>query len=105
MVLQWTTFSIANARFDTTITAIRAYSLCLSGGIRRGLDCEPYRREIEAQTDNGLLLAYFALFSFLSYSNLPFLIQFQTVKLFIVNTIRRLSKSTMRSTSSTTVGK
>ena len=104
MVLQWTTFSIANARFNITITAMRNYAMCLSGGIRRGLDCGSYRREIEAQTDNGLLIAYFTLFSFLSYSNLPFLIQFQTVKLFVVNTARRsrltLSRLTVRSTGS-----
>ena len=91
MVLQWTTFSIINARFDTTMTTIHNYSLCLSGGIRKGLDCESYRKEIEAQTDTGLLVAYFTLFSFLSYSNLPFLVQFQTIKLFFVSTARRLT--------------
>ena len=98
MVLQWTTFSIINARFDTTITTIHTYSLCLSGGIRKDLDCELYRREIEAQSDTGLLVAYFTFFSFLSYSNLPFLVQFQTVKLFFVKTVRRLS--TIRSSGS-----
>ena len=111
MVLQWTTFSIVNARINITISAIRTYSVCLSGGIRRGLDCEPFRREIEAQTDTGLLLAYFALVSFLSYSNLPFLIQFQTVKLFVVNAARKLTlsrssaRSTMRSTGSNSMVK
>ena len=67
------------------MTTIHNYSLCLSGGIRKGLDCESYRKEIEAQTDTGLAIScIFYVFSFLSYRNLPFLVQFQTVKLFLL---------------------
>ena len=90
LILQWTTFSLINARSDTLITTMRTYSLCLSGGIRKNLDCEPYRREMEAQIDTGLLTAYFTSFSFLSYSNLPFLVQFKTVQHFVISIARRL---------------
>ena len=91
MVLQWTSFSIDNARFDTTFSVLLAYVQCASGGIRNGLDCGPYRRDFEARVDPGLLISFFTLFSFLSYSNLPFLIQFKTVKEFVTKTARRLS--------------
>ena len=64
----------------------------MSGGIREDLDCEPYRSDFEARSFPELLIVYFALFSILSYSNLPFLIQFKTVKLFIVKTARKLSR-------------
>ena len=99
MVLLWTSVSIESARFDVTVSAIRTYARCMSGGIREGLDCEPYRRDVEARTNPVLLTVYFTLFSFLSYSNLPFLIQFKTLKIFVVNTARKLSYK--RSTSST----
>ena len=99
MVLLWTSASIESARFDTTISSIRTYAQCMSGGIRKKLDCEPYKRDVEARSYPALLIVYFTLFSFLSYSNLPFLIQFKTVKHFVVNTARKFSYK--RSTSST----
>ena len=99
MVLLWTSTSIQISRFDATVSAIRTYAQCMSGGIREGLDCEPYRRDVEAHTNPVLLTVYFTLFSFLSYSNLPFLIQFQTFKFFVVKTAKRLSYK--RSASST----
>ena len=101
MVLLWTSISIDSARFDTTVSTIHKYARCMSGGIRKELDCESYKRDVEARTNPVLLTVYFTLFSFLSYSNLPFLIQFKTVKLFVVNTARKLSYK--RSTSATTV--
>ena len=91
MVLLWTSAGIGSARFDTTISAIYMYAKCMSGGIRKGLNCEPCKRDVEAHTNPVLLTVYFTLFSFLSYSNLPFLIQFKTLKLFVVNTARKFS--------------
>ena len=91
MVLLWTSASIGSARFDAIVTTIFTYALCQSGGIRKGLDCELYKRDVEALTYPTLQTIYFTLFSFLSYSNLPFLIQFQTFKLFVVKTARRMS--------------
>ena len=91
MVLLWTSSSIDSARFDNTVSTIRMYAQCMSGGIRKDLDCEPYKRDVESRTYPALLIAYFTLFSFLSYSNLPFLIQFKTIKIFVVNTARKLS--------------
>lgn len=101
MVLLWTNFSITNARFSTTISIMRTYVQCMSGGIRGKLDCEPHRRDLEARAYPALSITFFMLFSILSYSNLPFLIQFKTVKLFVIKTARKLSYR--RSTSSTTI--
>ena len=101
LILQWTTFSLINARSDTINATIRTYSLCLSGGIRKDLDCEPYRREMEAQIDTRPLTAYFVFISFLSYSNLPFLVQFKTVLHFVVNTTRRLTSIRLTGSGST----
>ena len=102
MVLLWTSASVEIARFDTTVSAIYAYIRCMSGGIRKGLDCEPYRRDVEARANPVLFSVYFALFSFLSYSNLPFLIQFQTFKLFVAKTAKRLSYKRSASSTMTT---
>ena len=99
MVMLWTAVSVENARFDATVSAIHTYTKCMSGGIRKELDCEPYKRDVEAHTNPVLLTVYFALFSLLSYSNLPFLIQFQTFKLFVTKAAKRLSYK--RSASST----
>ena len=91
MVLLWTSSSIGSARFDAVVSTIFTYARCQSGGIRKELDCEPYKRDVEALTYPTLQTIYFTLFSFLSYSNLPFLIQFQTFKLFVVKSARRIS--------------
>ena len=91
MVMLWTAVSIYDARFGDTLSIILTYARCMSGGIRRELDCEPYRRSFEARTYPGLSFVYFTLFSVLSYSNLPFLLQYKTVKLFVVRTAKRLS--------------
>jgi len=91
MVLLWTSFSIESARFDTTFAMIGKYFQCLSGGIRKDQDCKPFRRDFEARTIPELVIVYFTLFSFLSYSNLPFIIQVKTVKHFVARTARRLS--------------
>ena len=98
MVLLWTSNSIDSARFDKTVSTVRRYAECMSGGIRKELNCEQYRKEIEARTYPPLLIAYFTLFSFLSYSNLPFLIKFKTIKLFVVNTARKLRSTSSAST-------
>ena len=101
MVLLWTSNSIDSARFDETVSTIRTYAECMSGGIRKGLDCEHYRKQIEARTYPPLLIAYFTLFSFLSYSNLPFLIKLKTIKLFVINTAKKLSYKRSTSSAST----
>ena len=93
MVLLWTSISVHEARANTTLFVIDKYVRCMSGGVQKEQDCESYRRELEALSLPGLTIIYYTLFSFLSYSNLPFLIQFKTVKLFVVKTARRLSTS------------
>ena len=82
---------MSNARLNNILTDIQNYVQCMSGGILIGRNCEPYRRALEANTMPGLFLIYFTLFQFLSYSNLPFLIQFKTVKVFVARTARKLS--------------
>ena len=98
MVLLWIEFSILNARFSTISSLMLTYAQCLSGGIRKELDCEPYRRDFEAKSNPELISAFFTLFSLLSYSNLPFLIQFKTVKHFLLETVRKMGskKSTQQ---------
>ena len=98
MVLLWTQFSLENARFSTISSLILTYVQCMSGGIRKELDCGSYRRDFEAESHPELITAFFILFSFLSYSNLPFLIQFTTVKHFLIEAVRRMSgkKSTQQ---------
>ena len=91
MVILWTSVSVFNARSDTIAFYMKKYVTCMSGGVQKKQDCEPYRKELEAVSLPGLLILYYTLFSFLSYSNLPFLIQFKTVKDFVVKTARKLS--------------
>lgn len=100
MVLQWTTFSLGIGRSKTRLPIIQRYALCMSGGLRQGLDCKQYRRDFEDHaTPPALLIISYTLFSLLSYSNLPFLIQYRAVKHFVKRTAKRLSsrRSTMSS--------
>ena len=101
MVLLWTGVSIYDARFGDTLSIIITYAQCMSGGIRKELDCEPYRRSFEARTHPELSFVYFTLFSFLSFSNLPFLLQYKSVKLFVVRTAKKLSLRMSASSAST----
>ena len=103
ITLLWNNFSIQNARFDTTFSIIHTYVQCMSGGIRKGLDCEAYRREFEHRSFPQLVMTYFMLFSFLSYSNLLYLVRITTTKHFIVKTIRKLNYNRASLTSSSMV--
>ena len=91
MVVLWTSVSIHNARFNTTVSLMRKYINCMSGGIQKEQDCEPYRKELETVSLPGLRILYNTLSASLSYSNLPFLIQFKTVKEFVVKTVKKLN--------------
>ena len=101
MVMLWTAVSIHDARFGDTLSIILKYARCMSGGIRGELDCEPYRRSFEARTYPQLSFVYFTLFSFLNFSNLPFLLQYKSVKLFVVRTAKKLSFKMSASSAST----
>ena len=95
----WTNFSIQNARSGATISIIQMYVQCMSGGSRKELDCEPYKQDFEARTYPQLVIIFFTLFSFLSYSNLLYLIQVTTAKHFVVRTARRLTHKASSSSS------
>ena len=101
MVVLWTSFSIENGRFDATLSYMFDYINCMSGGIRKGLDCEGYKKKFLDRGIPGLQLTYIILYTFLTYSNLPFIIQFQSVKVFVrkvsINSRRSLSMSSKRS--------
>ena len=92
MAILWTSVSIHNARSDTTVSIVNKYAHCMSGGIQKEQDCESYKRELQAISLPKLTIIYYTLFSFLSYSILPFLIHFKTVKRFVIKTARRMSK-------------
>ena len=52
----------------------------MAGGIRDGLDCGNLRDKFKALAYPGLVVTYLILFTFLNFSNLPFVIEYKTVK-------------------------
>ena len=52
-------------------------------------DCAVFKTQMEAHTYPGFDIVYFILIGFLNFSNVPFVVQFKTVK----HTVRR---ATMR---------
>jgi len=93
MVIVWTSSSIQNGRFDTTLSYMLDYINCMSGGMRKGLDCEGYRKRFLDRGIPGMQLTFLILYAFLTFSNLPFIIQFQSVKFFVSRKMSISSKS------------
>jgi len=102
MVVLWTTFSIDNGRFDVTLSYMHDYINCMSGGRRKDLDCEEDRRKFIDRGVPSLQITYLILYSFLTFSNLPFIIQFQSVKVYVS---RKVSMTSNRSLSKTSLSK
>ena len=71
--------------------SLRSYTDCMAGGDRKHLDCHSLRQDLEAQAIPTLEVIMFLLVGFLPFANLPFVIQFQTVKRNVRHALRKLS--------------
>ena len=63
----------------------------MAGGIRKDHDCQELRLNVEAESYPLVEAFYLILLSFLNFSTLPFVIQFQTVKQRLQQVTQRLA--------------
>jgi len=95
MIVVWTFSSIENGRFHTTFSYMLDYIHCMSGGIRKDLNCEGYRRRFLDRGVPGLQLTFTLLYTLLTFSNLLFIIQFRSVRFFVSRKISFRSKRSL----------
>ena len=89
LAVQWSSLTYDISKHDETSIKIGTYKQCLAGGIREGLDCEQYRKEFEDISIHWLLVTYLILIAFLNISNLPLIIEYNSVKKIIISTLSR----------------
>ena len=63
----------------------------MAGGIRKDHDCQELRLKVEAESYPLIEVFYLISLSFLNFSTLPFVIQFQTVKQRLQQAAQRLT--------------
>ena len=63
----------------------------MAGGIRKDHDCQELRLKVEAESYPLIEVFYLISLSFLNFSSLPFVIQFQTVKQRLQQAAQRLA--------------
>ena len=63
----------------------------MAGGSRKNHDCDMERTSLEAQSNPMLEGVYFVFIAFDNLSNLPFVVQFQTVKEFVSKAVRKIT--------------
>ena len=80
MSIAWVSTTLETSNFSSQSVFLVEYIQCMSGGVRRGLDCEEFRRQFETGSYPELILTYLLLYTFLNFSNLPFVIEYQTTK-------------------------
>ena len=73
-----------------------AIKTCLINGFQEHLDCEPYRREFEGLSIQGLIVSYMLLVPFLNISNLPLIIEYKSLKNVTQRWLRSLLSQTER---------
>ena len=72
----------------------------LKRGVCNDLDCEHYRKEFEDLSNEGFLILQLILVAFLNVSNLPLIIEYRSIKEFIVSA---LSRSVVKGNESRTI--
>ena len=98
--LLWITLTYYITKYDETVIAMDTYMHCVAGGVHDDLDCEYYRKEFEDISDEGLWVAHLIIVAFLNVSNLPLIIEYRSIKEFIVSA---LSHSAVKGNESHTI--
>ena len=92
----WSNITYQISKQNETHIAIKFYFRCLINGFQEHLDCEPYRREFEGLSIQGLIVSYVLLVPFLNISNLPLIIEYKSLKNVTQRWLRSLLSQTER---------
>ena len=92
----WSNITYQISKQNETHIAIKMYLRCLINGFQEHLDCEPYRREFEGLSIQGLIVSYVLLVPFLNISNLPLIIEYKSLKNVTQRWLRSLLSQTER---------
>ena len=80
MAFLWITFSIGVSESEMFLYYIKQYAHCMAGGVRNGLDCSEFRRNFEATNLKYFEIANIAMYAFLNFTYLPFVLSYHAVK-------------------------
>ena len=92
----WAVFCARHVTLDNFIKNLEMYIRCMSTGTKNP-NCGRFRRQFEEDSYPGLEAIYITLVGFLNFSNLPFIVQFKTVKQSVRRATRRLSTKSLTS--------
>ena len=84
LVSLWGVSIVRHITLDAFTDHLRVYIRCMSTGSNNP-NCALFKSQLEDQTYPGFDIVLFILIGFLNFSNLPFVVQFKTVK----HTVRR----------------
>ena len=79
-IILWTNLSTGDG-FDNDL---RRFADCMAGGNRKDHDCQELREDLEAHSITTLEILSLLFLAFQNFASLPLVIQFQTIKKFIV---------------------
>ena len=72
---------------------LRSFTNCMAGGSRKHHDCHKLRQDLQAKAYPVLAAINLIFLAFQNFASLPFVIQFQTLKISIMQAIQKfLSK-------------
>ena len=95
LALFYTAISISDGRVDVFNSLLRSYTDCEAGGSRKSHDCHMLRLDLEAEANPALEIIFFIVVAIGNFSSLPFVIDFDMLKKFVIQVANKFSsKST-----------
>lgn len=95
-MLLWTNSSVRGITADAFQDRLEIYARCMATGSGNP-DCELYKKQLEDLSYPVLDVIYLILTAFLNFSNLPFVVQFKTVKHSVRRVTKKLSNKSLTS--------
>jgi len=80
MAFLWISYTVGVSISEKVDYYIKEYSHCMAGGVRNGLDCSDLRRNFEAINFKYFEVAHNAMYAFLNFIYLPFVLSYRAVK-------------------------
>jgi len=80
MAFLWISFTIGVSKSEMSLYYIKEYAHCMAGGNRNGLDCSDLRRNFESMYSKYFKVANNAMYAFLNFTYLPFVLSYRAVK-------------------------
>ena len=96
LAMLWIVSTVRHVTLDAFIDHLVRYLRCMSTGINNPI-CKSSRRQLEDSSYPVLDIILIMLLGLLNFSNLPFVVQFKTVKHIVRRATKRLSSKSLNS--------